>query len=308
MLKYIYMGTPGIAARVLEKLCDHEYPPVAVITQMAKPKGRGHAVTPSEVEQYARTQDLNVMETLDVNAPAMIDVLKTFHPDVIVVVAFGQILKESILKLPKHGCFNLHASLLPRYRGAAPIQRAIQAGEKETGITLQRMVKKLDAGDVFLQKKVSIESNETSGQLLARLAEMGGDLVLEGLKKIEKGEICLLPQNEELASYAPKLEKIESNLDWSLAAQRLSDTIRAFQPWPVAQMQLNGETLRVFRTEQVAGRAGARPGDILSDRQTYLEVQCGDGKALRLLEVQQEGRKRLNIEEFLKGYRWPSID
>ncbi len=308
MLKYIYMGTPGIAARVLEKLCDNEYPPVAVVTQMAKPKGRGHAVTPSEVEQYARTQDLNVLEAFDVNAPALVDVLKTFHPDVIIVVAFGQILKDSILKLPKQGCLNLHASLLPKYRGAAPVQRAIQSGEKETGITLQRMVKKLDAGDIFLQKQISIAKDETSGQLLSRLAELGGDLVLEGLKKIEKGESRFVPQNEAMATYAPKLEKAEAHLDWSLGAERIRDTIRAFLPWPVAQMQLHGETLRIFGAQAVSGRAGAKSGDISSDRKSYLEIQCGDGQALRLLEVQQEGRKRLTIEDFLKGYRWPSID
>jgi len=308
MLKYIYMGTPGIAARVLEKLCDHEYPPIAVVTQMAKPKGRGHAVTPSEVEQYARTQDLNVLETFDINAPALVDVLRTFHPDVIVVVAFGQILKDSILKLPKQGCFNLHASLLPKYRGAAPVQRAIQAGEKETGVTLQRMVKKLDAGDIFLQKNTPIEKDETSGQLLSRLAELGGDLVLEGLKKIEKGELTFAPQNEMLATYAPKLEKTEAYLDWNLGAQQLRDTVRAFQPWPVAQMQLNGEVLRIFSAQVMPGKAGAKPGEVSSDRKSYLEIQCGDNQALRLAEVQQEGRKRLNIEDFLKGYRWPSID
>jgi len=308
MLKYIYMGTPQIAARILEKLCDHEMPPALVITQMAKPKGRGYKVTPSEVEQYARTQDLNVLETLDVNVPGTADVLKTFHADVIVVVAFGQILKEGILKMPKHGCLNLHASLLPKYRGAAPVQRAIMDGEKETGVTIQRIVRKLDAGDIFLQEKVEILPEETSGELLVRLAEVGGDLLLKALKKIESGEVQYTPQDESLVTYAKKIEKAESNLNWALPARNLFNTIRALQPWPVAQMDFQGETLRLFKAAPVPGKAGLKPGQLETDRQTYIHVQCGDGQALSLLEVQQEGRKRLNIADFLKGYRWPSID
>ena len=308
MLKYIYMGTPQIAARILEKLCDHEMPPALVVTQIAKPKGRGYKVTPSEVEQYARTQDLNVLETLDVNAPGTVDVLKTFHADLIIVVAFGQILREGILKMPKHGCFNLHASLLPKYRGAAPVQRAIMEGEKETGVTVQRMVKKLDAGDVFLQEKVEILPGETSGELLVRLAEVGGDLLFKALKKIEAGEVQYIPQEESLASYAKKIEKAESNLNWTLPASRLFNTVRSLQPWPVAQMDFQGETLRIFGAAVVPGRAGAALGSFQTDRQTFIHVQCGDGQALSLLEVQQEGRKRLTVADFLKGYRWPSID
>lgn len=308
MLRYIYMGTPQIAARILETLCDHELPPALVVTQVAKPKGRGYKVTPSEVEQYARTQDLNILETLDVNAPATVDVLKTFHPDLILVVAFGQILKDSILQMPKHGCLNLHASLLPKYRGAAPVQRAIMEGDKETGVTLQRMVKKLDAGDIFLQKKVEIQPEETSGDLLIRLAEVGAALILEGLQKMEAGPVQTSPQNENQVSYAKKIEKSESNLNWELSAQRLFDTVRALQPWPIAQMDFQGETLRIFKALVVSGRPGAVPGSIETDRQTFVHVQSGDGQALSLLEVQQEGRKRLNIEEFLKGYRWPSVD
>ncbi|NBX76213.1 MAG: methionyl-tRNA formyltransferase [Proteobacteria bacterium] len=308
MLKYIYMGTPQIAARILEKLCDQEMPPALVVTQMAKPKGRGYKVTPSEVEQYARTQDLNVLETLDVNAPGTADVLKTFHADVIVVVAFGQILREGILKMPKHGCLNLHASLLPKYRGAAPVQRAIMDGERETGVTIQRIVKKLDAGDVFLQEKVEILPEETSGELLVRLAEVGGDLLVKALKKLEAGEAQYTPQDDSLVTYAKKLEKSESNLNWQQPAQALFNTIRALQPWPVAQMELHGETLRIFKAALAPGKSGATPGAVQTDQKTFIHVQCGDGQALSLLEVQQEGRKRLNIADFLKGYRWPSID
>ncbi|NBX00006.1 methionyl-tRNA formyltransferase [bacterium] len=207
MVKYIYMGTPQIAARILEKLCEHELPPALVVTQMAKPKGRGYKVVPSDVEQYARTQDLNVLETLDVNAQSTVDVLKTFHADLIIVVAFGQILKESVLKMPKYGCLNLHASLLPKYRGAAPVQRAIMEGEKETGVTLQRIVRKLDAGDIFLQKKIPILPDETSGDLLLRLGDLGGDMILETLQKIEAGQMAFTPQEESLATYSKKIEK-----------------------------------------------------------------------------------------------------
>ena len=308
MLKYIYMGTPGIAARILEILCEKECPPVLVVTQPAKPRGRGQHITSSEVEQYARTQDLTVLETLDVNAPPTVDVLKTYHPDLIVVVAFGQILKEGILKLPTQGCFNLHASLLPKYRGAAPVQRAILNGETETGITLQKMVKKLDAGDIFLQRTLTIGREETSGELLHRLAELGGELIWEALKKMEQQPIALIPQDEASATYAAKLEKSEADIQWTCPAQKIENAIRAFQPWPIAQMQLNGETLRIFKAQVVSTNGKGSPGAVETDRKSYLFVRCGDGQALSLLEVQQEGRKRLNIQDFLKGYRWPSID
>lgn len=308
MLKYIYMGTPGIAARILEILCDHEMPPALVVTQPARPKGRGFKVTPSEVEQYARTQDLNVLEAENVNAPGTVDVLKTFHPDVIVVVAFGQILKESILNLPKKGCLNVHASLLPKYRGAAPVQRAIMAGEKETGVTIQRMVKKLDAGDIFLQKKIEITPEETSGELLSRLAELAGGLLVEGLKTLQEGQGAFQAQDEDLATYAAKLEKSESDLDWSMSSQTLFNQIRGLQPWPVAQTTLQGEVVRIFKVKIVPGKSGAKPGMMHTDKKGFLDIQCGDGNALSLLEVQQEGRKRLPISDFLKGYRWPSID
>lgn len=305
MVKYIYMGTPQIAARILEKLCEHEMPPALVITQIAKPKGRGHKVTPSEVERYARTQDLNILETLDVNAPATLDVLKTFHADLIVVVAFGQILKEGILKMPKHGCINLHASLLPKFRGAAPVQRAIMEGEKETGVTIQRIVKKLDAGDILLQRTVPIQPDETSGELLVRLAEVGGDLLLEALEKIQGGQVHYTPQDEAKVTYAKKIEKSESDLNWGLSAPQIANAIRALQPWPVAQTDFQGETLRIFKAKVVPGQPGKPPGTLHSDRQSYLHFQCGDGQAISLLEIQQEGRKRLNVVEFLKGYRWP---
>lgn len=308
MIKYIYMGTPQIAARILEKLCDHEMPPALVVTQMAKPKGRGYKLTPSEVEQYARTQDLNVLETLDVNAQSTVDVLKTFHVDAIIVVAFGQILKDGILKMPKYGCFNLHASLLPKYRGAAPVQRAIMEGEKETGVSIQRMIKRLDAGDIFLQKKIDILPNETSGELLLRLGDLGGDLLVEALKKIESGQVLFTPQDETLSTYAKKIEKTESDINWDLPAHQIANAIRALQPWPVAQMALHGETLKIFKALVVSGRPGEAPGAIHSDRKSFLHIQCGDGQALSLLEVQQEGRKRLNLVEFLQGYRWPSVD
>ncbi|NBX91701.1 MAG: methionyl-tRNA formyltransferase [Proteobacteria bacterium] len=308
MLKYIYMGTPAIAARILEKLCENEYPPALVVTQVAKPKGRGQKTMPSEVERYARTQDLSVIEAFDINSPGTADVLKTFHPDLILVVAFGQILKETVLTIPKSGCLNVHASLLPKYRGAAPVQRAIMAGERETGISIQKIVKKLDAGDILVQKKVAISPDETAGDLLNRLAEVGADALLEALKLVESRKAQFTPQVEEDASYAKKLEKSDANLDWSLPAWVLQNYVRGLQPWPVAQFPWNGEMIRIFKAKVVPGTPGSQVGVIRSDRKTFVEVQCGDGHALSLIEIQQEGRKRLKIEEFLMGYRWPSID
>jgi methionyl-tRNA formyltransferase len=303
VLRYIFMGTPPLAATILEKLCDDIHPPVAVVTQVAKAQGRGHKVQPSAVEAYARTQDLNVLSTLDVNAAHTFDVLKTFTPDLVLVAAFGQILKAEVLQLPKLFCLNVHASLLPKYRGAAPVQRAIWNGDSVTGVTIQKMARKLDTGDILLTKEISIEPEDTSETLLLRLANLGGEALVEALHLIEKDNYKFLPQDESKATYAKKIEKTDAPLDWKNPAEQLRNQIRALQPWPVAEAYFGQDRIRIFEALVTEGAKGKEAGEILTDGKSFLSVQCGDGKALTLTVIQPENRKRLDIKSFLNSFR-----
>jgi len=302
-LKYLFMGSPEIAASLLETLCTKAYPPVAVVTQVAKASGRGQKIHSTPVEAYARSQNLVVLETLDVNSPATLDALKTFSPDLILVVAFGQIFRQPILELPRIACLNVHASLLPAYRGAAPVQWSILNGDRVTGVTLQKMVKKLDAGDVLLQKSIPIESDDTTGSVLKKLATLGGEVCLEALTLLESGRFSFTPQDPEKVTFAPKIEKTDAVIDWSKPAETIRNQIRALQPWPVAETHLGKDRLKVFRASVETGGNGGKPGAIDSDGKTYLRVKCGDSKALSLTEIQLENRKRLEVAEFLRAYR-----
>lgn len=303
MLKIIYMGTPPLAATILEKLCTDLYPPVAVVTQVAKATGRGHKITPSAVEDLGRRLGLNVLSSLNVNSPATLEVLKTFEPDIILVAAFGQILKEDILNLPKLGCYNVHGSLLPKYRGAAPIQRAIWDGEKTTGVTIQRIVKKLDAGDIVIKKEIEIDPEETSGDLMHRLAHLGGEALVEAVKLIEAGHATFTPQDESLVTYAKKIDKTDAVLDFNLTAQQLCNQIRALQPWPVAETQFGDLRVKIFRAQAVTLAGQGEVGQVVTDHKNSLMILCGSGTALSLTEIQPENRKRLKIHEFLQGFR-----
>ncbi len=303
MLKIIYMGTPPFAATILEKLCDELYPPVAVVSQVAKATGRGHKVIPSAVEDLGRRLGLNVITSLNVNASPTLDVLRTFEPDIILVAAFGQILKEEILSLPKLGCFNVHGSLLPKYRGAAPVQRAIWDGETFTGITIQKVVRKLDAGDIVLKKEIAIEPEETAGQLMDRLAHLGGEALVESVRLIEAGKAHLTPQDESQVTYAKKIEKEDARINFELPAHQVFNQIRALQPWPVAETKLGNTRVKIFGARVSPLKDAGKPGDIFTDHKSHLTIQCGQQTALALTEIQPENRKRLKIQEFLQAFR-----
>lgn len=304
MLKYIFMGTPAFAAGILEKLCREWHAPELVITQEAKAQGRGQKIVETPVAQAAKKLSLNCIASPNVNTEEMMAKMNACQPEVILVVAFGQILRDPILKMPKVCCLNVHGSLLPKYRGAAPIQRAIWDGEKETGITIQKMAKKLDTGDILLKKTIPIAPDDTSQTLFEKLSVLGGEALLESVKLIESGKYTFVPQDEALATHAKKLEKEEANLDFSLSAQVIENHIRALQPWPVAEAQLFGNRVKVFKAA-VSKSTSKQSGEILTDSKTYLEVACGDGKTLSILEVQPENRKRMNIQDFLRGYAKP---
>lgn len=303
MLKIIYMGTPPLAATILQKLCDAHFAPVAVVTQIAKATGRGHKIVPTAVEQLATQLGLEVISSANVNSEETIENLKKYEPDIILVAAFGQILKPEILNLPRLGCLNVHGSILPRYRGAAPIQRAIWDGQKSTGVTIQRIVKKLDAGDIVVTKETPIGDEETSGELMDRLAVLGGEALVEAVKLIESGKVTFTPQDESQVTYAKKLEKEDGNLDFSLPAPQLFNQIRALQPWPGAVVPLGDTRVKIFKAQVVSPTTKGQVGDIETDHKTFLRIHCGQSTALALTEIQPENRKRLKIHEFLQAFR-----
>jgi len=303
MLSYVFMGSPALAVTILEAVCDQYGPPKAVITQMAKAGGRGQKLLPTAVAQFAQTRGFPLMEVENVNAPEHVEALRAYSPDVVLVAAFGQILRQDILTLPKIACLNVHASLLPKYRGAAPFQRAIWNHDQVTGVTIQKMAKKLDAGDILLQKEIAILPTETSGELLDRLAKLGAVASIEALRLLESGKYTFVPQDETKATLAPKIDKADSHIDWNLPSQKIFDQIRALQPWPVAEAVLDGVVLRVFKAEINTAGSPLEPGAIRTDNKTRLEVGCGDKLPLSLTEIQLANRKRLGIRDFLLAYR-----
>jgi methionyl-tRNA formyltransferase len=303
MLRYVFMGSPPLAATILERLCGELYPPIGVVTQEPKEAGRGRKLQPTAVEGFAKSRGLEVLATPNVNAPEALALLRSWQPDLLLVAAFGQILRNEVLALPRLFSLNVHASLLPRYRGAAPIQRAILDGDGKTGITIQKMARKLDTGDILLQREIAILPEETSGALMDRLAVLGGECLVESVRRIEAGTHTFQPQDERLATYAAKLTKEEAVLDWAKPADVLLRQIYGLQPWPVAETRLGGERLKVFAARVTDERRDEPPGSIATDHRGVLAVRTGDGRALSLTEIQLENRKRLAVEDFLKAYR-----
>lgn len=301
-LKIVFMGSPDLAATVLEHVVGAGYRPSLVISQPAREAGRGRKPTPTAAADRAAALGLSVFETASVNTPEAIAILQNAAPDVILVAAFGQILKQVVLDLPKQGCLNVHASLLPKYRGAAPVQYAIWNGDAETGVTVQRMVKQLDAGDILVTKKTPIGPTETSGDLLVRLAALGGKAAVEALRLIEKGQAKYTPQDPAKVTLAPKLDKAMAEVDWTQPAARIVNQIRALQPWPVAETLWGTTRLKIFRAEPGLAPRALAPGELATDGK-QLWVGCGTKEALSLTEVQLENRKRLGAGQFLQAFQ-----
>jgi methionyl-tRNA formyltransferase len=246
---------------------------------------------------------VELFTTSDINSTESMLRLSAFEPDVLLVVAFGQIFKEPVLKLPSKYCLNVHTSLLPRYRGAAPAQWAILNGDPMTGVTVQKMVRKLDAGDILVQKSVAISAEDTSATLLEKLAPLGANAVVEAFKKIVSGNDNFIPQDETKVSFAPKLDKAMAPIDWTMTAQQIRNRIRGLQPWPVAETNLGPTTLRVFEAGVSLEAVTAEPGTIFCDAKTRLAVACGGGTVLELKELQAPNRKRMPVAQFLSGFR-----
>ncbi len=297
------MGSPELAAVVLEGLCAGYGPPALVITQSAKAKGRGQKVLPTPVQTAADAKGIACLATENANEAGIVAAIGAAAPDLILVAAFGQLLKNEILALPRLYCLNVHASLLPAYRGASPIQQAIWDGKKVTGITIQRMVRKLDAGDILLQREIPILPAETSGELMARLAGLGGTSLVEALRLIESNRATFTPQDPSEVTYAGKIAKEQARIDWALPADSIVNQIRALHPWPVAVTTLAGQPLKIHAARVSDKSVAGPPGTVHTDSRTELLVATGQGGCVALTVVQAENRKRLEIREFLAAFR-----
>ncbi len=297
-MKIIFMGTPDFAAASLEALIASKHEIMAVVTQPDKPKGRKGELTPSPVKTIAVEKGIKVYQPVRVREQEFVEILRGYNPDVIIVVAFGQIIPESILEIPKYGCVNIHGSLLPKYRGAAPIQWAVLDGEKETGVTTMLMDKGIDTGDILLKRVINLTEDETAGSLFDKLMVLGAETILETLEGLENGSITPEKQGESPTDYAKMLTKAMGLIDFTRTAAELDCFIRGMNPWPSAYTVLDGKTLKIWKAKPVDGNGGA--GSVLSVGKDSFIVCCGE-KALEILEVQLEGKKRMSAGDFLKG-------
>ncbi|HUO80920.1 MAG TPA: methionyl-tRNA formyltransferase [Steroidobacteraceae bacterium] len=299
-LAVVYAGTPEFAVPALEAIVAAGHRVAAVYTQPDRPAGRGRALAASPVKRRALELGLALRQPATLADPAEIAALRALAPDVVAVAAYGLLLPPAALAVPRLGCLNIHASLLPRWRGAAPIQRALLAGDAETGVSIMRMEAGLDTGPVYATERLPIGPRDTAGELGARLAALGARALVETLAALEHGAPAAVPQPAEGVSYARKLDKREAPLDWTQPAAALERQVRAFVPWPVAETRWRGAPLRVHAALAVAGAAGAAPGTVVAADAAGLEVATGDGR-LRLTQVQVAGRRVVAAAEFARG-------
>jgi methionyl-tRNA formyltransferase len=301
--RILFFGTPDFAVPTLAALVAAERSPVRVVTQPARPAGRGRRTQEPPVASWARERGLEVTQPERVRSPAFLEAAAALAPDLAVVVAFGQIFPRALLDLPRHGCVNLHASLLPRWRGASPIQAAIAAGDARTGVTTMIMEEGLDSGPILLQEETEIGAAETAGELSRRLAEMGGGLMVRTLERLERGDLEPRPQPAAGVIYAPRLSRDSGRIDWRLEARQIADRLRAYTPWPGLTAELRGEPVKVVAAEIADGNGAAEPGTVLGLRGGRLAVACGGGTALGLSELQRPGKRALRAADFVNGER-----
>lgn len=313
-MKIVYMGTPDYAVGALQAIIEAGYEVAAVVTQPDKPKGRGKEMQMTPVKTCALHYDIPVFQPVKIKAPEAVEILRGYGADVFIVAAFGQILSEEILTMPRYGCINIHASLLPKYRGAAPIQRVILDGEKETGITIMQMDKGIDTGDILLQSIVPIAEKETGDSLHDKLADEGAKLIVEALQKLEAGELVPKKQNDEDSCYAKMLDKSMGKIDWKQSAVQIERLVRGLNSWPSAYTSFHGKSLKLWESEAANCRQAQKegqesvlpdgsevlPGTITAVEKDAFYVRTGDG-TLKVTEVQLEGKKRMAVRAFLLG-------
>lgn len=300
-MRIVFMGTPDFSVPALEALVEGGHEVVAAITQPDKPKGRGKAVLMTPVKEKAMELGIPVYQPVKVREPEFVEKLRQMEPDAIVVVAFGQILPKSILEIPRYGCVNIHASLLPKYRGAAPIQWAVIDGERESGVTTMFMNEGLDTGDMLEKEAVTLDPKETGGSLHDKLSAIGGRLILSTLKGLEDGTLKGTPQTDEGTCYAKMLKKSLGDIDWTMDAAAIERLIRGLNPWPSAYTCLHGKTLKIWDGDVLEREYGVEPGTVAEVAKDRLVVQTGQG-SLAIRSLQLEGKKRMDAGDFLKGY------
>ena len=298
-MRVVFMGTPDIAATCLKKVLGDGFEVVGVWTQPDRPKGRGMKLVQSPVKELALANNIPVFQPENFRADEDVQALRDLNPDVVAVVAYGRILPQRVLDIPTKGCVNIHASILPEYRGSAPYQWAVLDGKKETGVTAQHMVREMDAGDIIDVAKTPIGENETAGELLDRLAVLGADLLSRTLTAFAKGTVTRTPQDPAGISFAPMLDKSMCPIDWNKTSQQVHDQVRGLHPWPIATMELKGKKFKVHATRIVEG--SGQPGEILGLTKTGLRIACGEG-AVEVISLQAEGGKRMAAPDYFRGH------
>lgn len=302
-MRILFMGTPDFAVPCLDELLKAGHEVLGAVTQPDKPVGRKKIMTPPPVKAFAVERNIPVFQPETLKNEAFLETLKELNPEIIVVVAYGKILPAYILDYPKYGCINVHGSILPRWRGAAPIQWSVIAGDEEAGVTTMQMDRGLDTGDMLLVRKTPIGARETAGELFDRLSVMGAELLLETLVHVENGTLNPVPQDDAQSNYASMLDKQMAMIDWKRSMREIDCLVRGLNPWPIALTNLDGAVVKVYTAEAAEGKG--EPGEVLkADTKNGLVVACGDG-AVRILELQMVGGKRMDARDYLRGHAIP---
>ena len=301
-MRIVYMGTPEIARICLQRIVEDGHEIAAVYTKPDTPKNRGMKLTPSEVKAYALTQNLQVVQPTTFQDPEIVETLRAFQPELIVAVAYGKILPQSVLDIPQYGCVNIHASLLPKLRGAGPIQWSILEGDRETGVTAMYMSAGMDEGDMIGTTVVPIADDDTGVTLTEKLAAAGAELLSKTLREIDEDTVIRTPQDHEKATYAPMLKKEMAPIDWSKSPWEISCHIRGLIPWPVATMELGGKLCKVYAAKELDKTTDKAPGTPVAVTKKGLEMACGGGAVMLVEEIQAQGGKRMRCADYLRGH------
>ena len=301
-MNVVFMGTPDIAATCLKKIIADGFNVTAVYTQPDRPKGRGMKLVCSPVKEVALEHGIAVYQPESFREDTSVEELKALKPDVVAVVAYGRILPQRVLDVPKFGCINIHASVLPKYRGSAPYQWAVLDGLEETGVTAMYLCREMDAGDIIDVSKTPIGENETAGELLDRLAVLGADLLSKTLTRFASGKVEAVPQDEAQVSYAPMLDKSICPVDWTQTARQVHNKVRGLHPWPVATAQISGRNMKLHQTVVVEETTSKAPGEVVELNKKGLRVACGGGTVIEIRQLQAEGGKRMAAPDYFRGH------
>ena len=302
-MRILFMGTPDFAVPSLQALLDAGHEVCGVFTQPDKPKNRGMKLQPPPVKVLARAHDIPVYQPTSVKDGTALEIIQQLNPELIVVAAYGRILPNAILEYPAKGCINVHSSLLPKFRGAAPIHWAVVSGETETGVTIMHMAQELDAGDIIDQIRTPIDPDESVEAVHDRLAQLGGKILVDVVKQIAEGTATRTPQDSSKATYAPMLSRELSNIDWNQPAKAIHDKIRGLSPWPAASTNIICDTIiKIFGSSNLGEETTAQPGTIVAAGKQGIDVACGDGKVLRITQLQAPGGKRMAAADYLRGH------